>query len=226
MKRSTQLSLVLMSASALTLSACEGQKDEEVALFRNANDCMAAGLSREACTWNSETAKRVHEADAPRFQSKEDCEKEFGPGRCEVGRRPDGAQASTGGGTSGGASASSFWIPAAAGFMVARALADRPASPAQPVYNCPPERQRPDGTCYTTSRGTHFYGTFWRTGGASTARVPTSLNSRPTGGAVVVSRGSSLSRAISSSSSRSATSSGTTSRGGFGAIGRAFSSSS
>jgi uncharacterized protein YgiB involved in biofilm formation len=219
MKRSAQLSLVLMSASALTLSACDTQKDEDVALFRNANDCIAAGLSQEACTWNSETAKRVHEADAPRFQSKEDCEKEFGAGKCEVGRPPAGVQPAT---MSGGAS--TFWIPAAAGFMVARALADRPASPAQPVYNCPPERQRADGTCYTTSRGTHFYGTTWRSG-AQRARIPASVNTRPSGGGVVVARGTSLSRAISSSS-RSATSSGATSRGGFGAIGRAFSSSS
>jgi uncharacterized protein YgiB involved in biofilm formation len=209
-KRSTTVSLVLLGAAGLTIYALNRSGgDTEASPFRSVDECRSSGRDAKGCQDGYDDALRLHETNAPRFESQNDCERDYGSGKCTTmqGRNASGNLAS-------------YFVPALAGFAVARALSNQQGRPAaQPLYNCPPERQRSDGTCYNTSSGRSFYsylgsssssGSSWWSSRSSGAYVPSSGFSRSSSPAVV-SRGSSVS---------------SVSRGGFGSTGRSFSSSS
>ena len=210
MKRSTTVSLVLLGAAGLTIYALNRSGgDTEASPFRSVDECRNSGRDAKACQDSYDDALRLHETNAPRFESQTDCEKDYGAGKCTT------TQARTPGG-----SMASYFVPALAGFAIARALSNQQGRPAaQPLYNCPPDRQRSDGTCYNTSSGRSFYSYFgssssssssWWSSRSSSAYVPSDSFSRASSPAVV-SRGSSVS---------------SVSRGGFGSTGHSYSSSS
>jgi uncharacterized protein YgiB involved in biofilm formation len=209
-KRSTTVSLVLLGAAGLTIYALNRSGgDTEANPFRSVDECRNSGRDATACQNSYDDALRLHETNAPRFESQTDCERDYGAGKCSTKQ----ALSSSG-------SMASYFVPALAGFAIARALRNQQGQPAaQPLYNCPPYRQRSDGTCYNTASGHSIYsyfgtggssGSSWSSSRSSSAYVPSDSFSRSSSPAIV-SRGSSVS---------------SVSRGGFGSTGRSFSSSS
>ncbi len=117
MKRSRTLTLALMSATALTLAACDNP--EEVAVFENAQQCATQdGFDIKACEANMKQAQEEHVRVAPKYTSVADCEADFGEGQCE-----DAPQKTASGG--------SVFMPLMMGYM----MAGRSAGIAtQPLY--------------------------------------------------------------------------------------------
>ena len=120
MKRSRSLKLALMSASVLTLSACDNAED--VAIFENLEQCVSQdGFSREACETNMETAQKEHVRVAPKYNSVADCEADFGAAKCEIAPQ----QTSSGG---------SIFMPLMMGYMMGSMLSGPSRVATQPLY--------------------------------------------------------------------------------------------
>ncbi|MFT6582375.1 MAG: hypothetical protein ACJAU6_002819 [Alphaproteobacteria bacterium] len=120
MKRTKNLKLVLMSASALTLAACENQED--VAIFESVEQCVSHdGFGMEDCTANMEQAKAEHIRAAPKYTAAADCEADFGAGQCETAPQ----QTSSGG---------SVFMPLMMGYMMGNMLSGRSRATSQPLY--------------------------------------------------------------------------------------------
>ncbi len=200
MKRSSQIGLaaagVLLVATVWSMTS---EDPQENLVYNSLSDCRAAGqLTAQQCETAFSEATATRLKDAPKFQSQAACETQYGANGCSSA-------------TIGGAQ---YFIPALAGFMLARGLSGGPAQPLMPptAAACPPGSTLPE---------------------CQQARASSSSSS---GGAY---RGSSRSRAYSTTSGRAITAAfspgsrggstaatRTASRGGFGSIARSFSSHS
>lgn len=114
MKRSRRIAnLALGGVCLIALSACDETPPK---VHANAEACAAATGDAETCKKAEEEARANHLSKAPRFKSFEECEAQFGFGKCGEVREPSG----------GG------WImPALAGFMMGRSFGGMSA---RPVY--------------------------------------------------------------------------------------------
>ena len=120
MKRSRSLKLALMSASVLTLSACDNTED--VAIFETLEQCVNQdGFSQEACEANMQAAQKEHIRAAPKYTSVADCEADFGAEQCEIAPQQT---------TSGG----SVFMPLMMGYMMGSMIAGPSRGASQPVY--------------------------------------------------------------------------------------------
>ncbi|QIG65903.1 hypothetical protein phiOC_p242 [Ochrobactrum phage vB_OspM_OC] len=82
MKRSLAISLTLMGA-AVVLTGCN-EEPIDTAIYNDVNSCVESGkYSRSQCEANYAEAKKQHEKNGPSYKSKDDCEAEFGAGKCE-----------------------------------------------------------------------------------------------------------------------------------------------
>jgi uncharacterized protein YgiB involved in biofilm formation len=83
MKRSRRVALTgLMASTALALSAC-GEEDIPVEAYATVEQCVTAGLfDRATCGEMIGQAMQVHQEAAPRYDSAQLCEEQFGPGQC------------------------------------------------------------------------------------------------------------------------------------------------
>ncbi|KZD01039.1 DUF1190 domain-containing protein [Oceanibaculum pacificum] len=129
MRRSRSIKLLFMSASVVALTACG--EEIQTGVYDTVERCALENPVAE-CEKSLAAARQVHEETAPRFQAKEDCEQEFGPGRCE----PSGVTGGVAGGAAGEqqqASAGSTFIPFMMGYMLANSLRSSSVA-AQPVY--------------------------------------------------------------------------------------------
>jgi uncharacterized protein YgiB involved in biofilm formation len=95
----------------MALSACGGDAVAEAQVFGSVAECTAAGIASAECVNAFTQAQADNNNDAPRFESLDLCEGEFGNGQCQQ-RFADGG----GGG--------SFWVPLLGGFMIANAIDD------------------------------------------------------------------------------------------------------
>lgn len=117
MKRSRRVVLTTLGvAGAAATAGCSWASAEEADAFPYASvaECQAANEVPDAecqTAWNQ--AQANHEQAAPRFESQQLCEEQFGAGQCQQ------RVAGTG----------NYWMPLLAGFMVGRML-DR----SQPYY--------------------------------------------------------------------------------------------
>lgn len=202
MKRSTQIGLaaagVLMVATVWSLT---GEDAEDSLVYNSLSDCQAGGqLSVQQCETAFSEAAAARLKDAPKYRSQGECEAQYGANGCSTANI-GGAQ---------------FFIPALAGFMLARGLSGAQAQPLLPPTTaaCPPGSSQPE---------------------CQQARGSSSSSSSGGGGG----SGSSRSRAYSTTSGRGLTAAfaggarsasvattSTSSRGGFGSIARSFSSHS
>ena len=127
LKRTRQLALTtLMAAAAVNLTACgpeapsealswddsfeQAAADEPVdaQTYPDADACKAADeVPDEECDRAWITAQQDHEANAPRYDAKADCEAEYGIGKCET-------RTSAGGG--------SFFMPFLTGMMIGQMM--------------------------------------------------------------------------------------------------------
>lgn len=115
----------------------------EVAAFATPAECKASGaFAAVTCDEAAAAAAKDDGATAPRFESKELCEEQFGEAMCF---QRDGQQASSSGG-------GSFFVPLLTGFMIGQAL-NGGGYRYQPLY-----RNRDDGRYYTPSGAWLFNG--------------------------------------------------------------------
>lgn len=204
MKRSTQIGLaaagILLVATYWGRSGSQ-QQSEESLVYANLAECRAGGqLTSTQCEQRFNEATANHLRDAKKFTSTSACETEYGSGSCRSAVW-NGAQ---------------VVVPALAGFMLARSLAQGGGA-AQPLLPptqqaCPPGSQAPECQQARSSSGSSGGGYGGR-GSSSSARAYST-----TSGAALVAR--------SGSSPGVATTTTTTSRGGFGSTARSYSSSS
>lgn len=204
MKRSTQIGLA--AAGILLVATYWGrsgsQQSEESLVYANLAECRAGGqLTSTQCEQRFNEATANHLRDAKKFTSTSACETEYGSGSCRSAVW-NGAQ---------------VVVPALAGFMLARSLAQGGGA-AQPLLPptqqaCPPGSQAPECQQARSSSSGSSGGGYGGRGSSSSARAYST-----TSGAALVAR--------SGSSPGVATTTTTTSRGGFGSTARSYSSSS
>ena len=202
MKRSSQIGLaaagVLLVATVWSMT---GEDPQENLVYNSLSDCRAAGqLTAQQCETAFSEATAARLKDAPKFQSQTACEAQYGANGCSSA-------------TIGGAQ---YFIPALAGFMLARGLSGGQAQPLMPptAATCPPGSTQPECQQARSSSSSSSGGYY---GGSSSSR------SR----AYSTTSGRSITAAFSPGArggSTAATS--TASRGGFGSIARSFSSHS
>jgi len=202
MKRSTQIGLaaagVLLVATYWGRSGSQDQAEDSL-VYNNIAECRAGGqLTSTQCDQRFREASANHLRDAKKFTSTSACETEYGSGSCQSAVW-NGAQ---------------VIVPALAGFMLARSLAQGGGA-AQPLL--PPTRQAcPPGSpaqeCQQARSSSSGSGSSFGGRGGSSARAYST-----TSGAALVAR---------SGSSPGVTTTTTTSRGGFGSTARSYSSSS
>ena len=174
MKRATKFKLALLTASALTLTAC-GEAEEEVLAYPSVEACIKASV-HDAATCQAEFAKaeEVHEKSAPRYGYPRDCNADFGYNRCYQHQTSSG---------------SSVWLPFMMGYMLAPRIG-------APVYSQPLYRPSNDPNNYYTAQS-------GRVGSMSPdgrAKVAQSQTSPPRARTRTISRGGFGARATSSSS--------------------------
>lgn len=105
MKRSKKAALVLMVPAATLLLAGCGEEPEQAMVFTDPSECSAAALnSAEQCEADYAAAQKLHPQVAPKYLNKEECEADFGVGKCEAAPQ----QTSTGG---------SVFMPMMMGFL-------------------------------------------------------------------------------------------------------------
>lgn len=113
MKRSAAVRLTLMTAAVAAggLSACGDSDVPKPGNYTTLEACIEAGNSSKACSSARDEAVTAHEARAPRFATKEECLKGIDVTDCQETKvkNQDG-------------SLTSMFIPAVAGFAIARAI--------------------------------------------------------------------------------------------------------
>jgi uncharacterized protein YgiB involved in biofilm formation len=128
MKRTKAITLTLLAGASLTLPSCSQEK-----AVQTVDQCMeVTGNSALRCKNTIEKAKAEADKTAPKFTSKEECVKEFGESKCE--------QRS---GTAANGSSTSWFIPAAMGYMMGRSSSSN-------AYVPPAAFQTRDGDTYTS----------------------------------------------------------------------------
>lgn len=206
MKRSSQIGLAAVGVILVaTVWSMTGDDKEENLVYNSLSDCRAAGqLTAQQCETAFSEATAARLKDAPKFQSQSACEAQYGANGC-------------GSATIGGAQ---YFIPALAGFMLARGLSGAQAQPLMPPTTsaCPPGSTQPEcqqarsassSSSSGSSGGSSSYGSSSRSRAYSTT----------SGGNVTAAfAGGSRAGSVSTPS--------TSSRGGFGSTARSYSSHS
>ncbi|UXN06775.1 DUF1190 domain-containing protein [Bartonella sp. HY761] len=140
MKRCLAVTLVLMGGVAVT--AC-GDSQIDTAVFQDVDDCIASGtFPADKCRQDFKEATATHVATAPAYTNKEDCEAEFGVGKCE--QTPAAATGST---TTVHSSTGSFFLPMMMGYMMGSMFNNGQRMAPQSLY------QRPGSSSYVNSNG-------------------------------------------------------------------------
>lgn len=204
MKRSTQIGLAAVGVLLVaTIWSRSDDDTQENLVYNSLGDCRAGGqLSAQQCETAFSEATAARLKDAPKYNSQNECEAQYGANGCSTA-------------TIGGAQ---YFIPALAGFMLARGLAGAQAQPLLPptAAACPPNSPLPE---------------------CQQARAASSSSSSSSGGSS--SSSSSRSRAYSTTNGRgftaafasgsrggSISTTSVSSRGGFGSTSHSYSSHS
>lgn len=226
MKRSRSIRLVLLgSASALSLAACDEAKDPlaEGSFFRDPVECTRT-IDRATCEQAYAEARTEHLRSAPAFATREACEQAHGAANCgwqETNPSPDQVREPRQGAAP---SAGGWFMPLMMGYMMGNVLSPRAAMPPQvgglaPNQSCGGVGQPP---CATTS-------------GSSSTSSSGSSGFRSSSGAAAASAARPIYRDASNQvfsgrsalgTSKIAAAGGSVSRGGFGSTSRSYSSSS
>lgn len=201
MKRSSQIGLAAVGVILVaTVWSMTSEDTQENLVYDSLSDCRAAGqLTAQQCETAFSEATAARLKDAPKFQSQTACETQYGANGCSSA-------------TIGGAQ---YFIPALAGFMLARGLAGAQAQPLMPptAAACPPGSTQPE--CQQARSSSSSSGSSSSYGSSSRSRAYSTTSGR------------SITAAFSSGSrGGSASSTSVSSRGGFGSIARSFSSHS
>lgn len=120
MKRSKAINLVLLGSCVLALAGCDEKKDHHAMGFKDEQECQKVHTVEE-CKKALEEGKRQYAQSAPKFISKEECEKQYGASKCveAPGAHHEGGH--------------SMFMPMMMGFMMGRMMGG-----GQPAYVMPP----------------------------------------------------------------------------------------
>ncbi|PZU90829.1 MAG: hypothetical protein DI527_13525 [Chelatococcus sp.] len=195
MKRSTQIALAAAGVVLVASFWPGGEEDREDLVYNGLDECRKDGrLSAQQCetAFSEATAARLR--DAPKFASQRECEAQYGASGC--------SSASIGG--------TNYFIPALAGFMLARGLSGG-AQPLMPPTTaaCPPGSANPE--CQQARA-------------ATSSSSSSSSGGSSGGGARRYSTSGGRSIAAVPTAARAASGVSTTSRGGFGSTAKSYSS--
>ncbi|MEO5373095.1 MAG: DUF1190 domain-containing protein [Alphaproteobacteria bacterium] len=125
MKRSNRLRLLLMGPATLALAACD-EEPQQAGVFSTVEECVESKTYTESfCRESLEEAKKQHPKVAPKFSSREECEAQYGPGRCDSPYGGSSAQSAQSASSGGG----SVWMPLMMGFLAGKVLGN-----SQPLY--------------------------------------------------------------------------------------------
>lgn len=160
-KRSKTARLIMMApAAGLILAGC-GEKPVEVQVFNTPDECAAYYNPPAECKAAFAEAQALHPQVAPRYASKQECEADFGSGRCETAPV---LAANTTEQTQQAQQSSGFFMPMMMGFMAGQMLnrggmaanptqqtasASRNPVPSQPLY-----KSRDDRSTFRTATNT------------------------------------------------------------------------
>ncbi len=179
-KRSRNVALTTLTATAgtLALTGCGDDPMVEGQVFPTVAECVASGVAQNECQEAYNQALADNENDAPRFESQDLCEGEFGSGQCQ--------QRFAGGGGGGG----SFWVPLLGGFVIANAIDDLDFDRKKKRKYAPMYYSRAHSNYY---HGGSNYGPMTRTSSGRYGFAPDTLN-RPVSAPRVQSRSDIASR--------------------------------
>ena len=83
MKKSTALTLVLLSTTTILMTAClEDSKRSEPQMFKSEQECLAKINDKDVCHNAFIGAQKDHDLNSPKFASKTECENEMGASNC------------------------------------------------------------------------------------------------------------------------------------------------
>ena len=186
------MALVLAGTATLALAACEDDRVDAQS-FPDLESCVAASkenglwFTEDDCRKNFAAAEQEHLETAPRYESKELCEKEHGAGQCEG----DPTAQNSGGGFS--------FMPLLVGYMMGSML-----SRGGGIFSQPMVRTASGG--YSTPKGDQTFASNRGTGkvAASTfQRAPSTIGKPPMTASQVSQRGGFGAGATARSGSRS-----------------------
>jgi uncharacterized protein YgiB involved in biofilm formation len=127
MRRSRFVKLLSMGTAAIALTACEDPAN--TAVFETVQQCIDSGMyDSNTCRTQFDQAQKTHVAAAPVFTSAEECQAQFGPGKCETA--PAAAQQSQASGSGSG----SLFMPLMMGYMMGSMSRGGVGVPPQPLY--------------------------------------------------------------------------------------------
>lgn len=154
-KRSKKAALILMVPTAtLLLAGCGSEEPVETAVYQNAEECAAFYNPPAECNAEFAKAQELHAQVAPKYQTKTECETDFGVGNCET---PATAAVSTDPNApvqQQQQASSGFFMPMMMGFLAGQMLnrggagqaAPQKSVPTQPLY-----KSRDDQSTYRTA---------------------------------------------------------------------------
>lgn len=115
MKRSRTARLVLMGLAPIGFTACGSQ--QEAFVFESLEQCLASEqMTATQCQSAQDEAQRQAADNSPRYANRADCVADFGEAQCSTQPHSSG-----------------YFFPLMTGFLLARALDNRPLAP-QPLY--------------------------------------------------------------------------------------------
>ena len=166
MKRWNSIFVVMMmGVSAIALSSCEEPK-VDAAVYDSVEQCIKdPGVPREECEQSHKEARAQHAAVAPKYSSTEDCQADFGVGKCEQAPY----RTSSGG---------SVFMPLMMGYMMGSFIGGRRSMMSQPLY-----RSADSPKTFRTADNRNVGSTTGRT------RVASSATRRPSFKSSTLSRG-------------------------------------
>ena len=131
-RRSRTVRLALMGTIGLvgTLPMAGCDEAPEAQAFRTAEECIAKTGENQMCNEAAQQAQAAARSSAPAFQSRAACEATFGdctPAAQPPSREQANAAAAIGDQQAYGSSGGSWFLPAAAGFMMGRMLGTAPS---------------------------------------------------------------------------------------------------
>ncbi len=113
--------VLTMSVSLIALTACEEPK-VDASIYESIEQCKRDPIvSDDQCESSFKEARSQHAAVAPKYSTAEDCQADFGAGKCEVAPYKS---------SSGG----SIFMPLMAGYMMGSLLGGRRSMMSQPLY--------------------------------------------------------------------------------------------
>ncbi len=179
-KRSRHVALVLAGSAVMAVAACEDDRVDAQS-FPDLQSCIAAAqenslwFTEQDCRDNFANAAQEYLETAPRYESRELCEQEHGPGKCEGD--PTQTAQNSGGGFS--------FMPMLMGFMLGSMMSRGGGIFSQPMV------QTADGR-YSTPKGDQSFASNRGAGkvpAQTFTRGPTTMGQAPLSRAAVAQRG-------------------------------------